>query len=93
MDKKSLKIYVKKAVREAMEGILKENQPQRSPSPSPSSPDRETIERPPVKEPRKPLRRVGNPNVKPAPKNEINLKETEQDILDKIVQRFKNSKQ
>jgi hypothetical protein len=89
MDKKSLKIYVKKAVREAMEGILKENQPQRSPS-SPDT-DKETIERPPVKEPRKPLRRVGNPAVDPAPKNEINLKETEKDILNKIVQRFKNS--
>jgi hypothetical protein len=89
MDNKSLKIYVKKAMLEALEEILNENQPQRSPS-SPDT-DKETIERPAIKEPRKPLRRVGNPNVDPAPKNEINLKETEQDILNKIVQRYKNS--
>ena len=91
MNNKQLRIYVKKAIQEVFEETLNENQPQRSPSPS--SPDRETIERSPVKEPRKPLRRVGNPNVDPAPKNQTNLKETEQNILDKIVQRFKNSQQ
>lgn len=91
MDNKQLRIYVKKAIQEAFEETLNENQPQRSPS-SPDT-DRETIERSPVKEPRKPLRRVGNPNVDPAPKNQTNLKETEQNILDKIVQRFKNSQQ
>jgi hypothetical protein len=90
MNKQSLKIYVKKAVREAMEGILKENQPQRSPS-SPDT-DKETIERPPGEKTPTRRRTIGNPEVKPKIKNVTNLKETEQDILNKIVDRFKNSR-
>ena len=91
MDKQSLKIYVKKAVREAIEGILKENQPQRSPS-SPDT-DKETIERPPVKEPRKPSRtlRPGKDAPDSTPSKAL-MKENEREILKKIAQRFKNLK-
>jgi hypothetical protein len=92
MDKQSLKIYVKKAVREAMEGILKENQPQ----PSPSSPDtdKETIERPPGEKTIPTRRRTLRPG-KDAPDEtpaKALMKENEKEILKKIAQRFKNLK-
>ena len=92
MDNKSLKIYVKKAVREAIEEILSENQPQRSPS-SPDT-DKETIERSPGEKTTPTRHRTLRPG-KNAPDEtpaKALMKENEREILKKIAQRFKNLK-
>lgn len=65
-------------IREAIEEVLNENKPVIAPSRPGVKPDTK-----PGKKPGK----IGNPNVKPAPKAAMN--EEEQQILDKIVKRFK----
>jgi hypothetical protein len=78
----------KSLVREAVRKKLMENQP----APSRENPDRETITVDPDKdtEKDKKRRRIGNPDVKPKPKASMN--ENEKEVLNKIVNRFKQSK-
>jgi len=64
---------------------INENQPAKSPTPSRQEPA--TLPKPKTDEPDKKRRRIGNPDVKPAPKN---LKEEE--MIDKITARFMKSK-
>lgn len=74
----------------ALVNILKENQPQTSPSTAPSKPNIQPGIKPgtPGTDKPKPRRPLGNPNVQPKPK--ASLKEEE--MLNKIVARFKNKK-
>ena len=87
MNKDQLKIYIKKAIQEA----LNENQPQKSPSEPGTSPG---VLEPGTKEPIKPKRRTLRPG-KDAPDStpaKALMKENEREILKKIAQRFKNLK-
>jgi len=78
-----------KQLREAIRSIIKqelnENQPAKSPTPSRQEPA--TLPRPKIDKPDEKRRKIGNPNVKPAPKN---LKEEE--MIDKITKRFLSKK-
>jgi hypothetical protein len=77
---------LKKIIREIVDKVLAENAPAPSkpkPSPGPAvAPGKPDTGKP------KPRRPLGNPGVKPAPK--AGLKEEE--MLQKIVQRFKSKK-
>ena len=75
---------LREAIREAINKVLAENAPAPSkpkPSPGPAVAPSKPGEK---KEPRRPL---GNPKVKPAPKAM-----NEEEILNKIVARFKSKK-
>jgi hypothetical protein len=82
---------LKKAIREAIDKVLAENAPAHAPAPSKPKP----TEKPgPAVAPGKPgekkdpnRRKIGNPNVKPAPKAM-----NEEEMLKKIVARFKSKK-
>jgi hypothetical protein len=83
---KNMKISeFKNMVRESVRKKLAETVP----SPAPTAPDRETITRPDREEQEKKRRRIGNPNVDPKPKN---INENEKDIIDKIIDRYKQTK-
>jgi uncharacterized protein (DUF3820 family) len=77
---------LREVIREVIRKELNENQP------APSKPERETTTipaRPGTKEkPDEKRRKIGNPSVKPAPKNKIN----EDEMINKIVARFKSKK-
>jgi uncharacterized protein (DUF3820 family) len=62
-----------------------ENQPAKSPTPSRQEPA--TLPKPKIDKPDEKRRKIGNPSVKPAPKN---LKEEE--MIDKITARFTKAK-
>jgi uncharacterized protein (DUF3820 family) len=64
---------------------VNENQPAKSPTPSRQEPA--TLPKPKIDKPDEKRRRIGNPDVKPAPKN---LKEEE--MVDKITARFIKAK-
>ena len=78
----------KSLVREAVKKKLAENQP----APSRENPGRETETIPDRGTEKEEKRRtVGNPNVKPGPKNTV-MNENEQEIIKQIVARFKSKK-
>jgi hypothetical protein len=83
---------LKKMIKEAIEKIMKEN----NPSPSTPKPSPKPIVHPgkPTTNPGKPAPRrpLGNPNVQPKPKAEHIMKENEQEMIKKIIQRFKSLK-
>lgn len=81
MNKKQLR----EAVRQIIRKELNENQPKPATKPSPSEPA--VLPRPKVTPEEPKRRRIGNPDVKPAPKN---LKEEE--MIDKITARFMKAK-
>ena len=85
-DKKMTKEDLKNYIRESIKKRLAENQP----APSRETPGRET-ETIPDKgtEEEKKRRRIGNPAVDPRPKN---MNENEQEIIKRIVTRFKSKK-
>jgi hypothetical protein len=85
-DKKMTKEDLKNYIRESIKKRLAENQP----APSRETPGRET-ETIPDKgtEEEKKRRRIGNPAVDPRPKN---MNENEQEIVKRIVTRFKSKK-
>ena len=92
MDKQSLKIYVKKAVREAMEGILKENQP--APSRETNPGETETI---PDRDPKTPTRRRFTPDPDKIPdqmptRMRGSMNENERELIQKIITRYKSGK-
>jgi uncharacterized protein (DUF3820 family) len=64
---------------------INENQPAKSPTPAHPEPD--TLPKPKIDKPDEKRRKIGNPNVKPAPKN---LKE--EAMVDKITARFIKAK-
>lgn len=74
---------LREAIREIIRKELSENQPK--PATTPNEPA--TLPKPGVDEPDKKRRRIGNPDVQPAPKN---LKEEE--MIDKITARFIKAK-
>jgi len=82
----SMKEDLKKYIREAIQKRLMENQPAPSrktePGETETIPDRGTEEE-------KKRRRIGNPNVEPKPKA---MNENEQEIIKRIVARFKSKK-
>jgi hypothetical protein len=69
--------------------IIRKKLAEAQPAPSRENPDRETIERDTEEEKEKKRRRIGNPDVKPRPKA---MNENEQEIIKKIVARFKSGK-
>ena len=69
--------------------IIRKKLAETQPAPSRENPDRETIERDTEEEKEKKRRRIGNPDVKPRPKA---MNENEQEIIKKIVARFKSGK-
>jgi hypothetical protein len=85
---KNMKINeFKSLVREVVRKKLMENQP----APSRETPSRETETIPDRgTEKDKKRRRIGNPNVEPKPKASMN--ENEKEVLNKIIDRFKQSK-
>lgn len=93
MDKDQLRIYVKKAIQEALEEALNENNPQISPLPSRPETLPGVLE-PGTKEPIKPKRRTLRPGKDAPDKTPAKalMKENEKEILKKIAQRFKNLK-
>jgi hypothetical protein len=82
----SMKEGLKNYIREAIKKRLAENQP----APSRETPERgtETIPDKGTEEEKK-RRRIGNPNVSPKPKA---MNENEQEIIKRIVARFKSKK-
>jgi uncharacterized protein (DUF3820 family) len=74
---------LREAIREIIRKELNENQPK--PATTPNEPA--VLPKPKTDEPDKKRRKIGNPDVKPAPKN---LKEEE--MIDKITARFKSKK-
>lgn len=73
---------LREAIREIIRKELNENQPK------PTTPNEPAVlPKPKTDEPDKKRRKIGNPDVKPAPKN---LKEEE--MIDKITARFKSKK-
>jgi hypothetical protein len=76
---------LREAIRQIIRKELNENQPAKSPTPSRQEPD--TLPKPKIDKPDEKRRRIGNPDVKPAPKN---LKEEE--MVDKITARFIKAK-
>lgn len=85
--KENMKIkQLREAIKQIIRKELKENQP------APSKPERETTTipaKPGTKEkPDEKRRKIGNPDVKPKPKNKIN----EDEIVNKITSRFNNLK-
>lgn len=84
--KENMKIkQLREAIRQIIRKELNENQPAKSPTPSRQEPA--TLPKPKIDKPDEKRRKIGNPNVKPAPKN---LKE--EAIVDKIVARFTKAK-
>ena len=84
--KENMKIkQLREAVRQIIRKELNENQPAKSPTPSRQEPA--TLPKPKIDKPDEKRRKIGNPDVKPAPKN---LKEEE--MIDKITARFMKSK-
>jgi hypothetical protein len=77
---------LKEVIRETINKVLAENAPAPSkpkPSPGPAvAPGKPSTDKP------KPRRPLGNPEVKPAPKARMN----EEEMLQKIVARFKSKK-
>jgi hypothetical protein len=85
--KENMKVkQLREAIRQIIRKELNENQPAKSPTPS--RPEPTTLPKPGVDKPDEKRRRIGNPDVKPAPKN---LKEEE--MIDKITARFMKAKQ
>lgn len=76
---------LREAIRQIIRKELNENQPKPVTKPSPSEPA--VLPRPKVTPEEPKRRRIGNPDVKPAPKN---LKEEE--MIDKITARFIKTK-
>ena len=74
-------------IREAVKQALDENQPSIAPNKPGTQPDVHP-EKPGTDRPKR--RPLGNPGVKPKPKASMN--ETEQDLVKKIVARFKSKK-
>ena len=84
--KENMKIkQLREAVRQIIRKELNENQPAKSPTPSRQEPA--TLPKPKIDKPDEKRRRIGRPDVKPAPKN---LKEEE--MVDKITARFVKAK-
>ena len=79
------KIQLKETIREIITKVLNENAP--SPSKPSTSPDPVVAPGKPGEKP-KPRRPLGNPDVKPKPKASMN----EDEMLAKIVKRFKSKK-
>lgn len=79
---------LRQIIREEIKNVLDENQP--APAKPRETPGREVAEpeTKPGKEEKR--RKLGNPNVKPAPKAKATLKEA--DIISKITKRFKSRK-
>ena len=77
---------LRQIIREEIKSVLSENQP--APAKPRETPGREVAEpgTKPGKEEKR--RKLGNPNVKPAPKAKATLKEA--DIISKITKRFKS---
>ena len=88
-NKETMKISELQAlVKEAIQEVLSENQPERSPE----TPDRdtETLPDPGTKPGRTTRRRkIGNPSVDPNPKAILDLEEAEKEIMNMITKRFK----
>jgi hypothetical protein len=82
MNKNKLKEILRKIIKEEM---LEENQP--APSKPSTSPGPAVAPGKPGEKPG-PRRPLGNPNVKPKPKAQM----SEEEMLDKIVKRFKSKK-
>lgn len=94
--KKHLKYYIKtremkapnttQVLKEVLKRLVKENQP----APAPSKPDTKPTTAPgkPGTDRPKPRRPLGNPDVKPKPKAVM----SEEEVVDKIVKRFKSKK-
>ena len=84
---------LKKIIREEIKTALRENQPAPKPSPSPRPspgpgvhPGKPGTEKPKPRRPFEP-----RPGVNPKPKME-DINETEQDIINKIINRYKSKK-
>jgi hypothetical protein len=71
-------------IREEIHNVLAENTP--APSKPRTTPDREVAEPGTEEDKEKKRRKLGNPNVKPAPKASLE----EETMVDKIVKRFKS---
>jgi hypothetical protein len=94
--KQHLKHYIKtremktpnttQVLKEVLKRLVKENQP----APAPSKPDTKPTTAPgkPGTDRPKPRRPLGNPDVKPKPKAVM----SEEEVVDKIVKRFKSKK-
>lgn len=78
---------LKSLIRETIQNALNENKPATSPTKPGTSPT--TKPGKPGTDKPKPRRPLGNPDVKPQPKNEAL---NEEEILQKIVARFKSKK-
>jgi hypothetical protein len=82
---------LRQIIREEIKSVLSENQPAPAKKPR-EAPDREVAEpgTKPGKEEKR--RKLGNPNVKPAPKAKTKATLKEADMISKITQRFKKLK-
>jgi hypothetical protein len=79
---------LKEAIKAAIDKVLSENQPATKPSPRPTEKPGPAVAPGKPGEKKDPNRRkIGNPNVKPAPKAM-----NEEEMLKKIVARFKSKK-
>jgi hypothetical protein len=74
-----LRSFIKETIKQ-----IKENQPATAPTKPTIAPSKPGTDKP------KPRRPLGNPNVQPKPK--ANMSESEQDMINKIVQRYKSKK-
>jgi len=84
--KENMKLkQLREAIRQIIRKELNENQPAKSPTPSRQEPA--TLPKPKIDKPDEKRRRIGNPDVKPAPKNI-----TEEEMVDKITARFIKAK-
>ena len=83
---------LRQIIREEIKSVLSENQPAPAPAKPREAPDREVAEpgTKPGKEEKR--RKLGNPNVKPAPKAKTKATLKEADMISKITQRFKKLK-
>ena len=82
---------LRQIIREEIKSVLSENQPAPATKPR-EAPDREVAEpeTKPGKEEKR--RKLGNPNVKPAPKAKTKATLKEADMISKIIKRFKSKK-
>jgi len=83
---------LRQIIREEIKSVLSENQPAPTPTKPRETPGREVAdpETKPGQEPKR--RKLGNPNVKPAPKAKTKATVKEADMISKITQRFKTLK-
>lgn len=79
---------LRQIIREEIKSVLSENQP--APTKPRETPGREVAEPDTDKDKGTKRRKLGNPNVNPAPKAKATIKEA--DVISKIIKRFKSKK-